>query len=64
MASIDEVFQKLSERDASALANYTKLHDDYYVNGSVTLDCMGMAKYFFCAKAYPTCSDDSVNTIE
>jgi len=45
------------------LANYTTLYETYYQGGIVTLDCLGMAKYFFCAKAFPTCSD-SVNEIK
>jgi len=43
-------------RDTQAMNNYTILYNNYYQLGSVTIDCLGMANYFFCAKAYPTCS--------
>lgn len=43
--------------DAIALANYTQLYTDYYNKSYVNIDCLGMAKYFFCAASYPICTD-------
>jgi hypothetical protein len=52
-----------SARDAEALSNYTTFYNNYYKLGLVDIDCLGMANYFFCAKAYPTC-DSSHDQIE
>ena len=50
----------MEDRDASALERYEKLYNDYYLNSLVDIDCLGMSKYFFCAKAYPTCTNGNM----
>lgn len=45
--------------DANAFNNYTQLLNQYYNNNLVNVDCLGVAMYFFCAAAYPSC--DSKN---
>lgn len=54
----DETFVDYVVRDRWALGNYTKLKKNYYDQGLVKLECLGMAQYFFCAMAYPTCSTE------
>lgn len=45
--------------DSYALGNYTALYQNYYSRGVVNIDCLGAAKYFFCAASYPVCTSDA-----
>lgn len=45
--------------DSYAVGNYSALYRGYYLPGVVGIDCLGAAKYFFCAASYPVCTGDS-----
>ena len=38
------------------MEHYQILLKDYYKRGKVDIDCIGIANFFFCAEAYPTCN--------
>ncbi len=53
-----DIVDRYAIYDGIAQARYTKLYSSYYNNNRIVdIDCLGMAKYFFCASAYPVCTD-------
>lgn len=52
----DTTLAQYQALDAQAFANYTTLYTQFYRNSFVDIDCLGMAKYFFCAASFPICT--------
>ncbi|CAD8161076.1 unnamed protein product [Paramecium octaurelia] len=57
-----EQYYHASEYDQKAKANYKKLYEDYKATGVPNSDCLGIARYVFCAEQFKYCSSDDGNT--
>ncbi|CAD8088110.1 unnamed protein product [Paramecium sonneborni] len=57
-----EQYYNAQEYDEKAKANYKKLYEDYKATGIPNSDCLGIARFVFCAEQFKYCDSDDGNT--